>query len=199
MIDLKHMISFLNKLEKLKCITRHSWTSNGRKESVAEHSWRLASLVLLLRNEFKDCNFEKMITMALFHDLSEIKHGDVPGFIKTNNDIEREKIALEEIANEYESLGISEVISSVKEFDERRSKEAKIVNALDKLEGLIQHNEADIETWIEREYELNLTYAIEECQVDNVLHDLRMLVRDMADLKMGDRSPTRIKQEPGPN
>lgn len=123
MIDLKHMISFLNKLEKLKCITRHSWTSNDRKESVAEHSWRLASLVFLLRDEFKDCNFEKMITMALFHDLSEIKHGDVPGFLKTDNDIEREKIALEEIANEYESLGISEIISSVKEFDEKKSKE----------------------------------------------------------------------------
>lgn len=122
--------------------------------------------------------------MALFHDLSEIKHGDVPGFLKIDNDIEREKIALEEIANEYESLGISEIISSVKEF-------AKIVNALDKLEGLIQHNEADIETWIEREYELNLTYGIEDCQVDNVLVSLRMLVRDMADLKMGDKSPAR--------
>ena len=31
-------IDFLNKIEKLKCNTRHSWTSSGRQESVAEHS-----------------------------------------------------------------------------------------------------------------------------------------------------------------
>lgn len=59
MIDLENLLSFLNKIEKLKCITRHSWTSDGRKESVAEHSWRLAILVYLLRSEFKGCNFEK--------------------------------------------------------------------------------------------------------------------------------------------
>jgi putative hydrolase of HD superfamily len=58
-IDLENLLSFLNKIEKLKCITRHSWTSDGRKESVAEHSWRLAILVYLLRSEFKGCNFEK--------------------------------------------------------------------------------------------------------------------------------------------
>lgn len=51
MINIEMMISFLNKIEKLKCITRHSWTSEGRKESVAEHSWRLAIMIYLLRDE----------------------------------------------------------------------------------------------------------------------------------------------------
>jgi 5'-deoxynucleotidase YfbR-like HD superfamily hydrolase len=132
-----------------------------------------------------------MITMALFHDLSEIKYGDVPGFLKTEKDVEREKIALEEIAAEYKLSGISDVISSVRDFDEKESKEAKIVNALDKLEGLIQHNEADLATWIEREYELNLSYGIEECQINKLLYELRMLVREKADSKMGDKCPAR--------
>lgn len=191
MKDLRTLISFLRKIEKLKCITRHSWTSDGRKESVAEHSWRLAILLHLLKDQFIDCDYDKMITMALFHDLSEIKHGDVPGFLKTQKDVQKEKIALEDISKEYESLEISDIISAVREFDNKESKEAKIVNALDKLEGLIQHNEADIETWIELEYELNLTYGIEDCMVNPVIHELRMLVREIARNKMGEKSPAR--------
>ena len=43
----RQYIDFLNKIEKLKCNTRHSWTSSGRQESVAEHSWRLAVMAML--------------------------------------------------------------------------------------------------------------------------------------------------------
>lgn len=186
-MDLKMLISFLSKLEKLKCITRHSWTSDGRKESVAEHSWRLAALVYLLKDELKNCDFDKMISMALFHDISEIKFGDIPGFDKTENDIEKEKIALEEISKEYEFLGISKVISSVKEFDEKRTEEARIVNAIDKIEGLIQHNEAHINTWIDKEYQLNLTYGIEECKVVKILSDLRNIVKEISEKKIEER------------
>ena len=46
----KEFLAFLARLEKLKCNTRHSWTSSGRHESVAEHSWRLAMLAMLLRD-----------------------------------------------------------------------------------------------------------------------------------------------------
>src|SRR5690554_3323381 len=114
MINIKMIISFLNKIEKLKCITRHSWTSDGRKESVAEHSWRLAIMIYLLQDELKGCNVDKMVTMALFHDISEVKFGDVPGFNKTKKDVEKEKKVLEEISEEYKELGINQIIDVVK-------------------------------------------------------------------------------------
>jgi putative hydrolase of HD superfamily len=189
MINIEMMISFLNKIEKLKCITRHSWTSDGRKESVAEHSWRLAIMIYLLRDELKECDIDKMVMMALFHDISEVKFGDVPGFNKTKNDIEKEKIVLEEISEEYKELGINQIIDVVKEFDNKVSKEAGIVNALDKLEGLIQHNEADISTWIELEYVLNLTYGIQECEVNMVIKKLREQVKKIAIDKMVAKAP----------
>ena len=44
--------NFLAVAEKLKCNTRHSWTSTGRRASVAEHSWRLALMAYLVRDEF---------------------------------------------------------------------------------------------------------------------------------------------------
>ena len=54
-------IEFLNKIEKLKCNTRHSWTSTGRQESVAEHSWRLAVMAMLCEDEYPDLNISKVI------------------------------------------------------------------------------------------------------------------------------------------
>ena len=41
-------LQFLHTAEKLKCNTRHSWTSTGRHETVAGHAWRLSLMALLL-------------------------------------------------------------------------------------------------------------------------------------------------------
>jgi 5'-deoxynucleotidase YfbR-like HD superfamily hydrolase len=46
-------LDFLHILERLKCNTRHSWTSTGRHETVAAHTWRLAVMALLLRDELR--------------------------------------------------------------------------------------------------------------------------------------------------
>ena len=50
--------TFLKVAEKLKCNTRHSWTSSGRHESVAEHSWRVALMALLMRDEFPELDMD---------------------------------------------------------------------------------------------------------------------------------------------
>ena len=43
----KTLLSILHQAEKLKCVTRHCDTTSGRRESVAEHSWRLALMAML--------------------------------------------------------------------------------------------------------------------------------------------------------
>ncbi|MFR6394667.1 MAG: HD domain-containing protein [Oscillospiraceae bacterium] len=47
------LLCILHTAEKLKDTTRHCCTSGGRRESVAEHSWRLA----LMRPSFSGMNF----------------------------------------------------------------------------------------------------------------------------------------------
>ena len=47
----ERLFDILAVAERLKCNTRHSWTSTGRRESVAEHSWRLALMALLVADE----------------------------------------------------------------------------------------------------------------------------------------------------
>ena len=57
-------LDIMHRAEMLKNNTRHSWTSKDRHESVAEHSWRLAFMVLMysheLKKEFPDVTISKI-------------------------------------------------------------------------------------------------------------------------------------------
>ena len=75
-------LSILSVAEKLKCTTRHCDTSTGRRESVAEHSWRLALMAMLLEDEYPNLDINKVIKMCLIHDLGEAFTGDIATFIK---------------------------------------------------------------------------------------------------------------------
>ena len=84
------LLDILSVAEKLKCNTRHSYTSSGRKESVAEHSWRLALMALLLRDEFPEADMDRVLRMCIIHDLGEAFTGDIPAFEKSEGDGQRE-------------------------------------------------------------------------------------------------------------
>ena len=73
-------LEFLHRAERLKCAPRHSWTSSGRRESVAEHSWRLGLAAWLLKEEFPQIDQERLLELCLLHDLGEAVTGDVPCF-----------------------------------------------------------------------------------------------------------------------
>ena len=84
-------LEILKVAEKLKCNTRHSWTSSGRHESVAEHSWRVALMALLMRDEFPELDMDKVIRMCLIHDLGEAFTGDIPAFDKKEEDSQKRR------------------------------------------------------------------------------------------------------------
>ena len=81
----EELISILEVAGRLKTTTRHCFLKNGRQESVAEHSWRLALMAMLLEDAF-DCDMNKVIRMCLIHDLGEVFTGDIPTFQKTDDD-----------------------------------------------------------------------------------------------------------------
>ena len=70
-MEIGKYLEILNVFEKLKNVTRHSFTSSGRKESVAEHSHRLAVMAYFVKDEFPSLDMEKVVRMCLFHDLGE--------------------------------------------------------------------------------------------------------------------------------
>lgn len=160
----RQYIDFLNKIEKLKCNTRHSWTSSGRQESVAEHSWRLAVMAMLCADEYPELDMNKVIKMCLVHDFGEAITGDIPAFLKTEQNERDEDKAVASLLSELPTDVQIELQALFDEMDERETAEAKLFKSLDNLEALVSHNEADISTWIPLEYEENLTYGAANCE-----------------------------------
>ena len=166
-------LEILKVAEKLKCNTRHSWTSSGRHESVAEHSWRVALMALLMRDEFPELDMDKVIRMCLIHDLGESFTGDIPSFEKKEEDTQKEDEAFFEWLDTFPSPYREEFTELLTEMNDLKTGEAKLYKALDNLEAVVQHNEADISTWIPLEYELQFTYGADKVQFSPYLKDLK--------------------------
>ena len=170
-------IEFLSKIEKLKCNTRHSWTSNGRQESVAEHSWRLAVMAMLCADEYPDLDISRVIKMCLIHDFGEAITGDIPAFLKTSRHEAEEDHAVIRLLSDLPDAFRVELQALFEEMNARQTLEAKLYKSLDNLEGLISHNEADISTWLAREYEENLTYGQKNCEWSKWTKELRDVIK----------------------
>ncbi|GAA0765829.1 HD domain-containing protein [Clostridium subterminale] len=166
-------LEILTVAEKLKCNTRHSWTSSGRHESVAEHSWRIALMALLMRDEFPEIDMDKVIRMCLIHDLGEAFTGDIPTFEKREEDSEKEDEIFSQWIATFHTPYREEFTELLKEMNERKTDEAKLYKALDNLEAVIQHNEADISTWIPLEYDLQFTYGADKVEFSPYLKELK--------------------------
>lgn len=169
----RKLIEFLNIIEKLKCNTRHSWTSNGKQESVAEHSWRVAVMALLIADEFPGVNIEKVVKMCLIHDFGEAITGDIPAFLKTKQDEENEDSAINHLLELLPKHINNEFSGLFDEISKLNTPEAKLFKALDNLEALISHNETSIDTWLPREYSENLTYGTENVAYSEYLKALK--------------------------
>lgn len=172
------LLNILHTTEKLKDTTRHSYTSGGRHESVAEHTFRLALTAYFMKDEFPEADIDKVILMCLIHDLGEAFTGDIPAFEKTQSDEETEKQLLMDWLGSLPCPYNAELIPLFEEMAERKTLEAKLFKALDGLEAVIQHNEAPLSTWSANEYDVNLTYAEDRCAFSPYLKELRAIVKE---------------------
>ena len=173
----KDLLAALHVAERLKNVTRHCDTSGGRRESVAEHSWRLALMAFWLRDEFPELDMDKVVRMCLIHDLGEAFTGDIPSFLKTAADEDREEALLFAWVDSLPEPFRTEMNALYREMAARQTPEAKLYKALDNLEAVIQHNESDLASWSENEFTLNLTYGFDKAAWSPVLLALREAVR----------------------
>ena len=172
-MDAKAFIQFMNIMERLKDNPRHSWTSGGRRESVAEHSWRVSLMAMLIKDEFPEADMDKVIRMCLIHDIGEAVTGDIPTFEKTEAHEDIERRALDDLINTLPAPWPEELRALFAEMEAQETLEAKIYKSLDRMEAIQQHNEADIATWLPLEYDLNLTYGVKQAEFSPYLKNLR--------------------------
>lgn len=177
-------IDFLNQIEKLKCNTRHSWTSTGRQESVAEHSWRLAVMAMLCADEYPELDINKVIQMCLIHDFGETITGDIPAFLKTTQNELDEEVAVAKLLSDLPENIQSKLQLLFDEMKQQKTSEAKLFKSLDNLEALISHNEANISTWLPREYEDNLTYGQQNCEWSEWVKELKAEIKKDSIIKI---------------
>ena len=178
--------------EKLKSEMRHSWLSDGRQESVAEHTWRVSLMAMLIEPYLTEkVDIGKLLKMIIIHDLVEAEARDIPAFDTMNNEQRKkekelsERKAIENIKNTLQGDLGEDIFNLWIEFEHKNTYEAKVANALDKLEAQIQHNEADINTWIDIEYKMSFMLE-KHTEFDSILTLFKNIIEEEAEIKIAD-------------
>ena len=184
------ILKVLTLAERLKFELRHSYTSSGRQESVAEHTWRMSLMAVLIEPLLKQkVDTARLLKMIIIHDLVEAEASDISALdvlrnpeIKTLK-IEKEKQAIENLKSVLKETNGREIYNLFYEFEEKETYEARVANALDKLEVQLQHNHADFATWEEIEYEMS--YMMDQHVLfDETLFELKKQIEEGAEQKM---------------
>jgi putative hydrolase of HD superfamily len=182
------ILAFSTIAEHLKHELRHSWLSDGRRESVAEHTWQMALLLMAVHPHLElPVDLERALKMVIVHDLPEAETGDVPYFetgARMRDKPRLEQVAIERIRDVLGGTTGREIYELWQEYEARATPEAKLVKALDDIEVQVQHNLAPFETWEEIEYDLVYTKMDRWCAHDAFLVRLCEGVRADAEAKM---------------
>jgi len=140
------LLEFLHNAYRLKEIKRTGWKLKGIKnpESVAEHSFMLALMALALAKPLK-LDAGKCISLALVHDLPEIITGDIAhAGPPSRGQIADEGKAMKKLLSKLDAETKNTISGLWNEFALAKSKEAKIIHQLDKLECAIQAHKYEI-------------------------------------------------------
>lgn len=183
-LELKSNIFFLEKVENLKSTLRSAYTTTGRRESTAEHCWRLALMALIFENEFSGLDHHRILKMCLVHDLGEAICGDIPAICQDadNPKADNERQAMEKLAATLQPQMRAELMNLWHEYENNQTPEAKVVKGLDKLETIIQHNQG-LNPSGTIDYEFNLHYGQEYTSAHPLLKRLRTLVDEATKAK----------------
>lgn len=134
-------------------------------------------MAMLCADEYPNLDINKVIKMCLIHDLGEAITGDIPAFLKNEVHEKDEEKAIETLITPLPFVLKEEMLSLFAEMKAMDTDEAKLYKSLDNIEAVISHNEADISTWISREYQENLIYGSENCNWSEWIRRLREEVK----------------------
>lgn len=174
---LHQLLDFLRRAEQLKSTVRTAYTSAGRRESTAEHSWRLALMALIFEEEFSGLDHHRLLKLCLVHDLGEAIGGDIAAVDQKAGapKAAEERRDLLELTSALPAKIQAEILSLWDEYEENQTPEAQVVKGLDKLETLIQHNQGqNPDDAID--FTFNLDYGRRYTAAHPLLNQIRQLV-----------------------
>ncbi len=144
-MDQDGLIDFIIDAGRLKRLPRTGWVESGvaDPESVADHSFRVALITMILSDSQK-LDTLKAVRMALLHDLAEGEIGDLTPTQKGSDDLKfrlKENETMGRLLNMLPSSIRAVYSSAWLEFSEGETPEARLVRDCDKLEMVIQASE----------------------------------------------------------
>ena len=171
--EIEGVLTFLRAAERLKTVMRSGWTSDGQQESVAEHTWRLCLMAMLLYGHTPGIDLARLLKMCLIHDLGEAIGGDVPAPAQKAgvSKADQERSDLVQLIAPLPPALRREIIELWDEYEAAGSPEAKVAKGLDKLETILQHNQG--KNPANFDYAFNLDYGQRYTATDPIMSALR--------------------------
>lgn len=163
----------------LKDTLRSGHTAAGRRESTAEHSWRLSLLAILLERELADAGADafRLVKLCLVHDLGEAVCGDVPATEAANQAGKgaRERDGLAQLCAPLPDDLRDDMLALYDEYEAAETGAAILAKGLDKIETILTHaHGANPEAF---DYAFNLAYGADR----TAAHPLLQALREIAD------------------
>ena len=152
------LIDYLLALDALKSVNRRNYTTQlsehtpRRLENSAEHSWHLAMACWSVAQHFKlDVNHEKLLKLALVHDLGEIEAGDTFLYADKRSQAHvDERIGVEKLAAMIGNP-VSELLTLWDEQETGDSAESKLLKVVDRLLPFMLNMVTDGGAWTDHQ------------------------------------------------
>lgn len=196
--ELKQILQFSHYITALKNIQRFrgqcywkDYPEQERYESVADHTWRVGILIILLEKYFtKPFDLSKALKMTLIHDIPEIIAGDSSpmgedGTGKNtyafSNELskqrfEHEKKAAKKIFSKLPDELSHDLFSTWLEYEKQEAFEAKLVKVIDHFEATIQVFDYQKGHLFKKHLNFNLEYIKKNIDIEPVLTDFYNLI-----------------------
>lgn len=147
------ILEFVHEAGTLKNTRRTGWQWRGitQCESIADHSWRVVLLSMVIADALvargEPIDTERVLRMATLHEISEVRIGDIPfpafAYIGRETKARAEAAAVVDLSAPLAEAGAT-YAPTFHAFEAADTVEAKIVKAADKLEMMLQASEYEM-------------------------------------------------------
>jgi len=149
--SIHNLTDFFYALDELKLVNRKSYVTGAKRyENSAEHSWHLAMACWAMAEHLPyDYDQEKLIKMALVHDLGEIHAGDTFLYSDKRSQADSEERKGLEILQQHEGNPINQLLSLWDEQEYGDSEETKLLKVMDRVLPFMLNVQSQGKAWQE--------------------------------------------------
>lgn len=159
---ISRQLSFLREADKLKSVLRRTpLIDNSRQENSAEHTWHLTLAAVVLREHVKEqVDLLRVLQLLVVHDLVEIDAGDTFAYDAEGqaSKAAREHEAADRIFGLLPADQEASFRDAWEEFEAQATVEARVANALDRIQPLLQNAASGGGSW--RAHEVTRTQVL---------------------------------------